>query len=112
MECDLDRETNSTGDVQLDELEAVMKPDGAIPDGIGIGARFVSVELDPGIVASFRLIRDIPQAPAADLPLDDTEQFKDLLEKMKEVFDRASNASPVKQASTPKRKKKSRKGQG
>lgn len=112
MERDLERETNSTGDIQLDELEAVIRPDGSIPDGIGIGARFVSVELDPGIVASFRLIRDTPQAPTADIPLDDAQQFKELLERMKEVFDRVSNARPTKKGSSPKRKtKKSRKGQ-
>ncbi len=111
MERDLERVANSTGDIQLDELEAFIRPNGSMPDGIGIGARFVSIELDPGIVASFRLFREAPQPPTVDLPLDDTQQFKELLERIKEVFDRVSDARPVMKESTPKRKtKKPRKG--
>lgn len=110
IESDLRNQPNPMPDILLEELEALIGPQGQIPDGIGIGARFINVELDSGVYASFRLRREIPQTHSQVSQLDDRQLFEDLLEQLRVVFQR--NSQFDKESGRQLRAKKTRRRRG
>ncbi|MEZ6043500.1 MAG: hypothetical protein R3C20_23630 [Planctomycetaceae bacterium] len=91
LEGDLRSQLWLKPDITLDELEVIMKPDSQIPEWVGIGARFVNVEIEPGICSSFRLRAPATETSGLQLAtLDDKRLFEQLLTQLREVFERKS----------------------
>lgn len=88
LESDQRNQPNPKPDILLDELEAMIGSQGQIPSGIGIGARFINVELDYGVCASFRLRHDPPQLHSEVSRVDDRQLFNELLGQLRDIFER------------------------
>ncbi len=89
LEGDLRSQLRLKPDITLDELEVIMKPDSQIPEWVGIGARFVNVEIEPGVCSSFRL--RAPTTEHSGVPLatiDDKRLFEQLATQLRDVFER------------------------
>lgn len=108
VESELRDQAGPKSDIALDELEALIGPHGQVPERIGVGARFVNVELDYGVCASFRLRRDIPQSHSQTPPVDDRQLVDELLEQLRIVFDRNTRIQQesVRQSKTKKTRKR------
>lgn len=108
LESDIRDQPSPKPDIILDELEALIGPQGEIPAEIGIGGRFINVELDRGVCASFRLRHDAPQTHSEISQLDDRQLFNSLLDQLRGVFERQSKKESQRQA--PYNKSRRRRG--
>lgn len=110
LEGDLRTKPILQSDISIDELEALMGPSGQLPDWVGIGARFINVELGPNICSAFRL--RIPtttdDSHVVIAPVDDKQLFERLLSQLREVYERKI-PSPQKNTTGKPRKRKTRK---
>jgi hypothetical protein len=83
---------NRRGDISLDELEVLIQPDGLVPPWVGIGAGYVTVELDWGVLACFRVTdRGSVSAARERVPLGrdrDAQGFEDLLQQLRTLYQR------------------------
>jgi hypothetical protein len=85
------------GDISLDELEVLAQSDGHVAPWIGIGARYVNIELKTGVCASFRF-RDRPNG-ATQVSADtgnEKQNFDDLLERLRALYYRKNEPSQKK----------------
>ncbi|MBL9162295.1 MAG: hypothetical protein JNL18_06165 [Planctomycetaceae bacterium] len=92
VECDLRDRPITKPDIALEELEALTGPQGHIPAGIGVGARFINVELDSGVCASFRMRHETSQPHLQASEVDDKQLFNDALGQLSAIYERSQLA--------------------
>ncbi len=110
LEGDLRTKPSLKSDISIDELDALIGPSGQLPNWVGIGARFINVELDPGICSSFRLRNPATtdDSHMAIEPVDDKQIFERLLSQLRAAYERKM-PSPQKDIARKPGKKRTRK---
>lgn len=104
VEGEIGDHPNLRPDISIDELEVLIGPTGQAPDSIGTGARFLNVELDYGVCASFRLRLETAGAPAEISEADDVLRFDRLVGELRGLFERRVTQSDSSQSRPTTRK--------
>jgi hypothetical protein len=95
-----DFDASLEGDISLDELDALTRSGGALPNWVGIGSGHINVDLRRGICVSFRIRdRGAAQSQVADTKADpgkDEQTFDELLDQLRSMYHRRGGPSPRK----------------